>query len=756
MKSKHLSARLTGALTGLALWAIAPAVEAASNPLVPRAAAVKQRGQELPADTRVERLVVKFHEGSRVRLRDNRLAVLATKRDPAERALLSARGLTERRLMDDVRVASVLLERAPRIGTPARLFQEDEAVLESRKATGEEQSGRQLADLNLYFEVPLLPGTTAEQVADLVASLNALESVEVAYAQPPAEPAMVNFGMDAAARALLAAADIAPATPLYEGQQGYLNAAPGGINARYAWTVPGGKGAGVRIVDIEGGWRTTHEDLPTLFYQGGTQINNVDWRNHGTAVLGEMVGAANGYGVTGITPEAQAGYESHSGVGVAAAVSRAAAAVGRGGIVLIEAHSPGPADATPCTCNQGQCNFIAMEYWQGEYDAIATATANGVVVVEAAGNGSANLDDAAYGGRFNRAVRDSGAIVVGASTATTRVPMCWTNFGGRVDVHGWGENVTTLGYGDLFNSGEDQYYTSIFAGTSSASPIVTGAVASLQGVARAAGRTPLDSRAIRSLLAGTGTAQASDSRRIGSLPDLRRAIAQLRASCPLLAPNQYLTPGQRVNHCTMDSFLIHQGDGNVVLYQGGRARWSLGTFGRSTGLFVMQGDGNLVLYSPQQVPIWSSGTSGNPGARLDLEQGCTLVIRGTDGRALWSSGSRCVTQPCGSLLTGDVLYPGQAVSSCNGRATFIMQSDGNLVLYQGSYPLWNSATQGDPGLLAMQGDGHLVLYSATWAPMWWSGTSGQNGAQLFIQDDCHAVMYNTASQPIWVSNTQCL
>jgi hypothetical protein len=37
--------------------------------------------------------------------------------------------------------------------------------------------------------VPLLPRTIAEQVAGLVAEHNTLDSVEVAYAQPPAEPA---------------------------------------------------------------------------------------------------------------------------------------------------------------------------------------------------------------------------------------------------------------------------------------------------------------------------------------------------------------------------------------------------------------------------------------------------------------------------------------------------------------------------------------------------------------------------------------
>ncbi|RKH63265.1 S8 family peptidase [Corallococcus llansteffanensis] len=526
MKSPRLSSRFTSALVGLALCTAAPTVFAAPQAPLPRAAADKRLQSALPAGTPVERLVVKFHEGSRVRLRGNALRSLSAERSESERSLLAGRGLSEARLDTDVKSVQALLERAPRATSLRRLFTEDEAALEARKVVGEARSGRQLADLNLYFEVPLVPGTTAERVAEVVAALNALDGVEVAYAEPPAEPAMVNFGMEPVLRGLLSASDISPTTPLYDGAQGYLNAAPSGVDARYAWGLPGGNGAGIRFVDVEGGWRTTHEDMPGFFTQLGTQFNDLGWRNHGTAVLGEVVGVANAYGVTGIANGATVGVSSIGSQATSTAISNAAAAVGAGGVVLIELHAQGPADSTACTCNQGQCNYIAMEYWQANYDAIATATANGVTVVEAAGNGSANLDDAAYGNVFNRGVRDSGAILVGASTATTRVPMCWTNFGGRVDVHGWGESVVTLGYGDRFGSayGEDQYYTSTFSGTSSASPIVTGSAIVLQGVARARGTGALDPRYVRGLLANTGTAQAADARNIGRLPDLRQAL----------------------------------------------------------------------------------------------------------------------------------------------------------------------------------------------------------------------------------------
>jgi subtilisin family serine protease len=171
-----------------------------------------------------------------------------------------------------------------------------------------------------------------------------------------------------------------------------------------------------------------------------------------------------------------------------------------------------------------------MEWTQANYDAIASATANGRIVVEAGGNGATNLDDSVYGGVFNRMVRDSGAILVGAGESYQRSPTCFTNFGSRIDMHGWGWNVVTLGYGDLFNPGdENQWYTSQFNGTSSASPIVTGAAASVVGASLAEGqgygyRSPAE---IRKILRDTGTPQPSDYRNIGPLPNLAQAIPRI-------------------------------------------------------------------------------------------------------------------------------------------------------------------------------------------------------------------------------------
>ena len=58
---------------------------------------------------------------------------------------------------------------------------------------------------------------------------------------------------------------ITATTPLYENQQNYLEASPAGVGARAAWTLPGGTGELVKIVDIETCYETNHEDFNTPF-----------------------------------------------------------------------------------------------------------------------------------------------------------------------------------------------------------------------------------------------------------------------------------------------------------------------------------------------------------------------------------------------------------------------------------------------------------------------------------------------------------
>lgn len=108
------------------------------------------------------------------------------------------------------------------------------------------------------------------------------------------------------------------------------------------------------------------------------------------------------------------------------------------------------------------------------------------------------------------------------------------------------------------------------------------------------------------------------------------------------------------------------------------------------------------------------------------------------------------------LAAGQQLGVDQSITSSGGRFSLIMQSDGNLVLYQvGIRPLWASNTVGSGAVRAiMQTDGNFVLYRADNRPVWASNTDGVGtGAVLIMQNDGNLVIYQSGGSPIWASNT---
>jgi subtilisin family serine protease len=286
------------------------------------------------------------------------------------------------------------------------------------------------------------------------------------------------------------------------------------------------------FADVEGGWNADHEDIPgeRIEHIGGRPMPS-GWQAHGTAVLGEVAARDNGLGMVGIAPEiGKIITASVGGIGAAAAIDLAQAALRPGDVLLIELHAIGP-----------RGRFLPMEYWDDVFEAVQIATGRGVIVIAAAGNGGEDLDHAAYGGKFDLTRRDSGAILVGAGAPAKagfvdRSRLEFSNYGARVDVQGWGRSVATLDYGDLQDcDAVDRRYTGAFGGTSSASPIVAAGALSLQGIAAASGGRRLDPREMRALLRDTGTPQADGpsgpaTQRIGPRPDLARALEALDAA----------------------------------------------------------------------------------------------------------------------------------------------------------------------------------------------------------------------------------
>ncbi|MDX2092640.1 MAG: S8 family peptidase [Kofleriaceae bacterium] len=362
---------------------------------------------------------------------------------------------------------------------------------------------------------------STESGDQLVARLKADWAVEEAFVAPRIELATAVSQTPA-----LSSTEACPIqTPSFESYQGYLAAAPHGIDGPAAWR-RGLRGKGVWFADVEGGWNAAHEDLPgeRISHAGGVVIRDPAWRAHGTAVLGEVVGKDNGKGVVGIAPDVERVFTSSiGGTGVANAIDAAAKQLRAGDVLLIELQGAGPRGG----------RWVPVEYWDDAYDAINAATKRGVVVVEAAGNGAEDLDHSIYKGKFDRTKRDSGAIMVGAGGParqgfTDRERLDFSNYGARVDVQGWGRKVATLDYGDLQNcAGADRHYTGEFSGTSSASPIVAGAAVIVESYAKERGGV-LSPVEVRELLRSTGTPQAGDTReQIGPRPDLARALSAL-------------------------------------------------------------------------------------------------------------------------------------------------------------------------------------------------------------------------------------
>jgi hypothetical protein len=91
---------------------------------------------------------------------------------------------------------------------------------------------------------------------------------------------------------------------------------------------------------------------------------------------------------------------------------------------------------------------------------------------------------------------------------------------------------TTLCRSATCSDASEKSGTRCASGTSSASPIVTGAVACLQGRAKAKNGAPLTPAKVRKILMQTGTRQVAGpgvprTQRIGPLPNLAKAVKKV-------------------------------------------------------------------------------------------------------------------------------------------------------------------------------------------------------------------------------------
>lgn len=431
------------------------------------------------------------------------------------------------------------------------IFDSTEASAASSATNGNKKRKADFSSLKQFYAMSSNNATIEElhNIAKELESTNQVEYCEFIpkYTPPPA--------------------DIAPLSTDYSAYQDHIQPDPG-IDVTYARSL-GLTGSNVTIADIEYDWNLDHEDLVDQNVSFGTERTPIDNPSHGTGVIGILVAGDNGYGMTGTVPNAEViVFTEMRGRGIA--IIRAIEALSPGDIIILEMQRGGP--QTPGSIEE--TNFPGESFVPADYDAVIwqlvnVATDLGIHVIATAGNGNVDLDHSLYDDY--RARGDNGSIMVGAGSSTAlHNKLSVSTYGSPIHLQGWGENVWTLGTGDLAKFGDDdnQAYTHSFNGTSSAAPIVASAVALVQDYAETFLGRDISPLEMRTLLIETGIAQGEGGL-IGPLPNIRAAIERLSEEissgniCDGI--NEYPNwtaqdwPGGPYNHANALDKMVYQG-----------------------------------------------------------------------------------------------------------------------------------------------------------------------------------------------------
>jgi hypothetical protein len=194
--------------------------------------------------------------------------------------------------------------------------------------------------------------------------------------------------------------------------------------------------------------------------------------------------------------------------------------------------------------------------------------------------------------------------------------------------------------------------------------------------------------------------------------------------------------------------------------------WNYSNGNNNTNKVYMKPDGNLIISNSNNLQLWESGTSGNPGAYGELIDQGFFVIKASDGQIIkclnaiyldtpnldayqsYASGYSFILQgghePCSPSTN---IIPGmrytQGFSWVNGDYALIVQSDGNFVLYYAPTKkvMWQTrntdrfaaAPSPNPNLQLKTTDGNLVLWrdgihqnneQGRYNPVQWSSDTG--------------------------------
>ncbi len=248
--------------------------------------------------------------------------------------------------------------------------------------------------------------------------------------------------------------------------------------------------------------------------------------------------------------------------------------------------------------------------------AVRNSVNSGVTYAIAAGNSGAN----ACG--FSPA-RVAEAVTVGASTIND-ARAGFSNLGACLDIWAPGEGITSAW------ATSDSAANTI-SGTSMAAPHVAGAaalyLATNPGASSAAVRNHLVFNGTQGRLSGIGASSPNIL--------LHTIVTPPAPGTNVLVRGQTLTAGQLIRSNVGNHELVMQGDGNFVQYQGGVALWNTGTQGNPGAFIVLQNDGNLVIYRSNGTAAWHTSTHGTAADTLVMQDDGNVVLYGPGGAVHW-------------------------------------------------------------------------------------------------------------------------
>lgn len=252
-------------------------------------------------------------------------------------------------------------------------------------------------------------------------------------------------------------------TPNFTPLQTYLNE-PNGMNVRNVWSkkISGSK-AIVRHLDF--GIYKNHEDLKKSNITVVNSRPETEDCNHGTASTGCIVATNNDFGVTGIAYGCQ--YYFYDTGDLDLIVNDAQV----GDIVSLDIQFSISNQLLPVT--------ISRVWWER----IKILVDKGATVILAAGNGGLDLSKPGVMENFG----DNGSMLVGACYHDTGKRVSFSNYNQETSlINSWGDwTVVTTGYGTLQElPGNDRNYSNNYSGTSSATPLCSGALALIQDYAK--------------------------------------------------------------------------------------------------------------------------------------------------------------------------------------------------------------------------------------------------------------------------------